>query len=167
MMDFNIDALPRRKGVYIVGGSLRDRLLGRIPTDVDIAVHGDPEPFAHELATKLNSRVIAMGRQAHPMFRVVTQNRIFDISPLQGTTIEEDLRQRDFTVNALAYEILSAKIIDVAHGLQDIQAPESISNCSTTRLPNRQTYTQYNPGQRPFDLGNRRRTDSIRTVRYP
>ncbi len=121
MMDLNIDTLPRRKGVYIVGGSLRDRLLGRIPTDVDIAVHGDPEPFAQELATKLNSRVIAMGKQAHPMFRVVTQNRIFDISPLQGSTIEEDLRQRDFTVNALAYEILSAKIIDVTHGLQDIQ----------------------------------------------
>ncbi len=121
MMDFNIDALPRRKGVYIVGGSLRDRLLGRIPTDVDIAVHGDPELFAHELAMKLNSRVIAMGRQTHPMFRVVTQNRIFDISPLQGTTIEEDLKHRDFTVNALAYETWSAKVIDVAHGLQDIQ----------------------------------------------
>ncbi|MFC1876584.1 CCA tRNA nucleotidyltransferase [Thermodesulfobacteriota bacterium] len=120
MMNFNIDALPRRKGVYIVGGSLRDRLLGRIPTDVDIAVHGDPEPFARELAAQLNSRVIAMGRQTHPLFRVVTQNRIFDISPLQGATIEEDLRQRDFTVNALAYETLSEKIIDVAHGLQDI-----------------------------------------------
>ena len=120
-MDFNIDALPRKKGVYIVGGSLRDRLLDRIPTDVDIAVHGDPEPFARELATQLSSRVIAMGRQAHPLFRVVTRNRIFDISPLQGATIEEDLRQRDFTVNALAYETLSAKIIDIAHGLQDIK----------------------------------------------
>jgi len=120
MVNFNIDALPARKGVYIVGGSLRDRLLGRIPTDVDIAVHGDPVPFAHELATKLTSRVIDMGRQTHPMFRVVTRNRTFDISPLQGTTIEEDLRQRDFTVNALAYETFSAKVIDVAHGLQDI-----------------------------------------------
>ena len=120
-MDFNIDGLPRRKGVYIVGGSLRDRLLGRIPTDVDIAVHGDPEPFARELATQMNRRVITMGRQAHPLFRVVTQNRVFDISPLQGATIEEDLRHRDFTVNALAYETLSAKIIDVAHGFQDIK----------------------------------------------
>lgn len=121
MMDFNIDALPRRRGVYIVGGSLRDRLLGRTPKDVDIAVLGDPEPFARELATQLNSRVIAMGRQTHPLFRVVTQNRIFDISPLQGPTIEEDLAHRDFTVNALAYETLSAKIIDVAHGLRDIE----------------------------------------------
>jgi poly(A) polymerase len=121
MIHFNIDALPRRKGIYIVGGSLRDSLLGRIPMDVDIAVHGDPKSFARELATKLNSRVITMGRQAQPMFRVVTQNRVFDISPLQGTTIEEDLKNRDFTVNALAYETLSEKIIDVAHGFQDIQ----------------------------------------------
>ncbi len=121
MMNFNIDALPARKGVYIVGGSLRDHFLGRFPTDVDIAVHGEPELFAHELATKLNSRVIVMGKQAHPLFRVVTQNRIFDISPLQGATIEEDLKQRDFTVNALAYETFSEKIIDVTNGLQDIQ----------------------------------------------
>ena len=120
-MDFNIDALPRKKGVYIVGGSLRDRLLGRTPRDVDIAVHGDAEPFARELATQLDSRVIAMGTQTHPMFRVVAQNRIFDISPLQGPTIEEDLAHRDFTVNALAYETLSEKIIDVAHGLRDIE----------------------------------------------
>ena len=104
-----------------MGGSLRDRLLGRTPKDVDIAVHGDPELFARELATQLNSRVIAMGRQTHPMFRVVTQKRIFDISPLQGLTIEEDLAHRDFTVNALAYETLSAKIIDVGHGLRDIE----------------------------------------------
>ena len=121
MMDFNIDALPRRRGVYIVGGSLRDHLLGKTPKDVDIAVHGDPGLFARELATQLNSRVISMGRQPHPMFRVVTQKRIFDISPLQGPTIEEDLAHRDFTVNALAYETLTAKIIDVAHGLRDIE----------------------------------------------
>ncbi len=121
MNHFNIDPLPRKKGVYIVGGSLRDRFLGRTPTDVDIAVHGDAEQFAHELATKLNSRVIAMGRQTHSMFRVVSQNRIFDISPLQGATIEEDLKNRDFTINALAYETVSAKVIDIARGLQDIQ----------------------------------------------
>ena len=121
MINFNIDTLPRRKGVYIVGGSLRDRLLDRVPTDVDIAVHGDPEPFARELATQLNSRVIVMGRQAHALFRVVTPKHVFDISPLQGATIEEDLKHRDFTINALACETLSGNIIDVAHGLQDIK----------------------------------------------
>jgi putative nucleotidyltransferase with HDIG domain len=121
MMDFHIDALPRQKGVFIVGGFLRDRLLGKKPTDVDIVVQDDPELFARELATKLNRRVLSMGRPAHPMFRVVTKHHIFDISPLQGASIEEDLKQRDFTINALAYETFSARTIDVAHGLQDIQ----------------------------------------------
>ena len=121
MMDFHIDALPRQKGVFIVGGSLRDRLLGRTPTDVDIVVQNNPELFAKELATKLNSRVLAMVRPAHPMFRVVSKGHIFDISPLQGSSIEEDLRQRDFTINALAYETISARTIDVTHGLEDIQ----------------------------------------------
>jgi len=121
MMDFHIDALPRQKGVFIVGGFLRDRLLGRAPMDVDIVVQDNPERFARELATKLNSRVLAMGKPAHPMFRVVTKGHLFDVSPLQGSTIEEDLNQRDFTINALAYETFSARTIDVVHGLQDIQ----------------------------------------------
>ncbi len=121
MIHFNMDALPVKKGVYIVGGCLRDCLLGRIPRDMDIAVLGDPRNVARELAKKLNSRVIALGKQTHPMYRVVTQNRIFDISPLQGNSIEEDLAHRDFTVNALAYETMSAKVIDIAHGLQDIE----------------------------------------------
>ncbi|MBW2513576.1 MAG: CCA tRNA nucleotidyltransferase [Deltaproteobacteria bacterium] len=121
MDHFTTDPLPRRKGIYIVGGSLRDCMLGRIPTDVDIAVQGDPESLANELAEKLNSRVIFMGRADHPMFRVVTPNRIFDIAPLQGTTIEEDLKCRDFTINALARETVSGKIIDIAQGLQDLR----------------------------------------------
>ena len=121
MMDFHIDALPRQKGVFIVGGFLRDRLLGRTPTDVDVVVQDNPELFARKLATKLNSRVLAMGKPAHPMFRVVTKHHIFDISALQGSTIEEDLRRRDFTVNALAYEMFSARTIDVTQGLQDIR----------------------------------------------
>lgn len=121
MNHFNTDPVPRKKGVYVVGGSLRDQILGRIPRDVDIAVHGDPGALAQELATKLNSRVIFMGRQAHPLFRVATRERIFDISPLQGATIEEDLKHRDFTINALACETVSAKLIDIAQGLRDIQ----------------------------------------------
>jgi putative nucleotidyltransferase with HDIG domain len=121
MDHFNTDPLPRRKGIYIVGGSLRDCLLGRIPTDVDIAVRGDPETLASELATKLNGRVIALGRADHPMFRVVTPNRIFDIAPLQGATIEEDLKYRDFTINALACETVSNKLIDITQGLRDLQ----------------------------------------------
>lgn len=121
MDHFNTDPLPRRKGIYIVGGSLRDCMLGRIPTDVDIAVQGDPETLANELAEKLNSRVIDMGRADHPMFRVVTPNRIFDIAPLQGGTIEEDLKCRDFTINALARETVSDNIIDITQGLQDLR----------------------------------------------
>ena len=120
MMDIHIDPLPKRKGVYIVGGSLRDHLLGIPPTDVDIAVQGDPGLYARELAHKLHSRVISMGRRNHPMLRVIKNNQIFDISPLQGTCIEEDLRKRDFTINALAYELVSAKTIDIARGIQDI-----------------------------------------------
>jgi poly(A) polymerase len=120
MITIDLEGIPKRKGIYIVGGSLRDRLLNREPIDIDIAVQGDPEQLARQIAANLNSRAIPMGRCTHRMFRVVTRNQIFDISALQGPRIEDDLMHRDFTVNALAYEIRTRSIIDISRGLQDI-----------------------------------------------
>jgi len=43
MIHFNSNIFPQKKGAYIIGGSIRDLLLGRTPTDYDIAVTGNPE----------------------------------------------------------------------------------------------------------------------------
>jgi poly(A) polymerase len=88
---------------WIVGGALRDELLGREVTDIDIAVDGDPEAAARELAAELRGPVFRLS-EAFGAWRVVDRRsgRVYDFAPLQGATIEEDLRKRDFTVNALA-----------------------------------------------------------------
>ena len=44
--------IPKTKDAYIVGGSIRDLLLGRSPVDYDIAVMGNPEKFAKKIAKK-------------------------------------------------------------------------------------------------------------------
>jgi putative nucleotidyltransferase with HDIG domain len=88
---------------WIVGGALRDELLGRPVRDVDIAVAGDPAPVAHAVADSVRGPVFRLS-EAFGAWRVIDRQRgrVFDVSPLQADTIEEDLARRDFTVNAMA-----------------------------------------------------------------
>lgn len=109
------------KGAYIVGGSVRDRLLGRTPLDFDVAVFGDAKRFAKHLATVTNGHWVEMGKQGHGVYRVVVDKMILDVSPVNGATIEEDLKRRDFTINAMAYDIASKAFIDCVGGMQDLE----------------------------------------------
>ena len=88
---------------WIVGGALRDELLGRSVRDVDVAVAGDPAPAARALAAELGGPVFRLS-EAFGAWRVIDRARraVYDFAPLQGDSIESDLRRRDFTVNAMA-----------------------------------------------------------------
>ena len=66
-----------------MGGSTRDLLLGRKPVDYDIAVSQNPELFAKELAEFYRGTLVPIGRPNHRVFRVVTKNKIFDITPVE------------------------------------------------------------------------------------
>jgi putative nucleotidyltransferase with HDIG domain len=109
-----------------VGGALRDELLGREVTDIDIAVEGDPEAAARDLAKELRGPVFKLS-EAFGAWRVVDRRggRVFDFAPLQGETIEEDLRRRDFTINAMARVRDAARegdLIDPLGGRADIES---------------------------------------------
>lgn len=113
-------AIPKVKGAYIVGGSIRDIILGRIPTDFDIAVLQFPEKYASDLASYVNGHVVKIGKQNQMIYRVVSENSTFDISAIEGKTIEDDLAKRDFTINAIGYDLDSGKIIDLFGGINDL-----------------------------------------------
>ena len=117
-----IDAhiFPRKKGVFIVGGSIRDLLQERRPLDYDLAVMGDPVTFARQLADRIDGRVVQIGQHGHTVLRVLDRDYFFDILPLNGDTIEEDLLQRDFTINAMALDVSSGNLLDPAGGRQDL-----------------------------------------------
>jgi len=119
-INFKLAAIPNRPGIFIVGGALRDRLLGRNSVDIDIAVQGNPQKLAEQIAERTHSRVIPLGQHTHPLFRVVTPSHTIDITRLQGDSINTDLRRRDFTINALAYEVCTHSVIDVTRGINDI-----------------------------------------------
>lgn len=80
--------------LYVVGGTLRDMLLGRAPRDPDIAFSGSVEEFlqAYPDARKINA--------SFPVFGV----RRGEYARLRAGSIEEDLLARDFTINALAMD---------------------------------------------------------------
>ena len=122
MIQINTNILPETKGAYIVGGSIRDLLLGRSPVDYDIAVLVNPEEFAKKIASKISGHIVELGKPGQAIIRVVSGNNIFDISSLNGATIEDDLGKRDFTINAIAYSLSSKKIIDCMGGIDDIAA---------------------------------------------
>ncbi|MBU0987584.1 MAG: CCA tRNA nucleotidyltransferase [Proteobacteria bacterium] len=120
MFQFDSTIFHPTQGVYIVGGSVRDLLLKKMPTDYDICVLGNPENYANRLAAGTKGHQVKIGKSGQMIIRVTSGSHIFDISPATGTCIEDDLRQRDFTVNAMAYDLSSGKIIDVLGGLRDL-----------------------------------------------
>jgi poly(A) polymerase len=108
---------------WTVGGALRDELLGREVTDIDIAVEGDPEPAARTLACEIRGPVFRLSA-AFGAWRVVDRGsgRVYDFAPLQGETIEDDLRKRDFTVNAMARPTDGGDLIDPLRARADIES---------------------------------------------
>ena len=120
MIPFNKNILPETKDTYIVGGTVRDLLLHRTPTDYDIAVTGDPENFAEKMAQRTKGHFIKLGKPGQTTIRVASGDKMFDITSLNGASIEDDLKKRDFTINAMAYHVYSEEVIDCLGGLQDL-----------------------------------------------
>lgn len=88
---------------WVVGGAVRDALLGRATSDVDVAVDGDPKRAARALARAVRGAGFPLS-DAFGGWRVVGPERAWhvDLLPLQGGDILADLARRDFTINAMA-----------------------------------------------------------------
>ena len=101
---------------YVVGGAIRDLLLGREPADVDVASL-DP----HASAKKIRDRVIRLGTEEHlSAWRVVDGEHVYDFAELLGHDLETDLARRDFTVNAMAVDLARDVLHDPHGGQQDV-----------------------------------------------
>ncbi len=120
MIQIDTKIFPKSRGAYIVGGAIRDILRGRSPIDYDVAVVGDPVGFAHQVVKNTNGRLVEIGKSGQTIIRVVTEKTMIDISRVKGASIEEDLRARDFSINAMAYDLYSYQLIDYLGGQQDL-----------------------------------------------
>jgi poly(A) polymerase len=121
VISFQTDHLPDPEKAFLVGGTVRDLLLGREPVDYDIAVLGNPAQTAAAFSESAGGRLVVMGKPDTRIYRVVTGKGIFDITPVAGASIEEDLVLRDFTFNAMAWSLSQKRLLDPAGGLRDLR----------------------------------------------
>ncbi len=111
---------------YLVGGAVRDLLIGKEPKDFDIATSAEPYKIRRLFK---NSRII--GRRFR-LVHIFFGEKIFEVTTFRSTedgsignkfgSIEEDVRRRDFTVNALYYDPIHQLVIDYVGGVKDIRA---------------------------------------------
>ena len=106
---------------YLVGGAVRDFLMQKITYDRDIAIK-NAEQFAINIAKEYDGTFIILDDE-NQIFRVVLNDKknYLDISELRAPTIDEDLQMRDFTINAIAYDLKNDKFIDPTRGIEDIK----------------------------------------------
>ena len=113
-MDRLLPALEGLQPVYLVGGALRDLMLGGSSLDLDVAVEADAKATAQAICDRLGGVVVAHGRfdtatvKAEGLSVDVVQTRT-ETYPTPGalpvvapSTLSADLRRRDFTINAMA-----------------------------------------------------------------
>jgi poly(A) polymerase len=116
--------LAGMSGVFVVGGAVRDLALGREPLDVDITVTGDPAPAARQLAQKTGGHLVHLGKGEQTVLRVAAGKRIYDITAAMGNDILTDLARRDFTVNAMAWDLTRNRHIDPHGGMADLKGKQ-------------------------------------------
>jgi poly(A) polymerase len=118
----SIDFLPDcTTGIYLVGGTLRDLLDGRSPSDIDLAVQGDLQRVAAAIVRKTGGHPINIGNKGFAVIRIAAPTAVIDITPVNGPTIEADLASRDFTINAMAYDLTGHRLVDCFGGRSDIE----------------------------------------------
>ena len=110
---------------YIVGGAVRDLIVGNVPKDFDIVTDATPSKIRRIFR---NSRII--GRRFR-LVHVVFGEKIFEVSTFRSNeegsvgnefgTIEQDVLRRDFSINALYYDTVQEQVIDYVGGMKDIK----------------------------------------------
>jgi tRNA nucleotidyltransferase/poly(A) polymerase len=129
--------LPADLPVYLVGGAVRDAVLGRETHDLDFATPPGALKLARKLADKLPGDFFPLDEQ-NDTARIVLQNPdgsrdFLDFAGFRGDSLEADLRGRDFTINAVAMDLHTGHILDPLGGVSDIRA-KRIRACAETAL---------------------------------
>ena len=106
---------------WIVGGAVRDRLLGRPTKDLDVIVDGDAGAAAKAVRKVTGGAAFALS-ETFGGWRVVAGDHEIDLLPLHAGGLEADLGARDFTINAMAEPLGGGDLVDPHGGARDLEA---------------------------------------------
>lgn len=118
--------------VYLIGGIVRDSIIGRVSHDYDATTNATPtvikEIYKDECifsyGEKFGTVAIKKDEYLIEITTFRTNEEYIDnrhpSSLMFGKTLEEDVQRRDFTINALAYDVKSGETIDLVNGIKDI-----------------------------------------------
>lgn len=130
------DLLPNQE-FYLVGGAVRDLLLNRISHDLDFALPANGISLARRVANALKADFMVLDDERDTGRVIVTESdgtRTFlDFAVYRGKDLDADLRARDFTINAIAFDLRSQTLIDPLNGGSDLRL-KLIRACSSTSL---------------------------------
>ena len=126
------EAIKQNSGAFIVGGVVRDLILGHEIKDIDFLIEGSAVEFV-----KSAGFIVKSIHKDFDTAKVIINDEEFDIASTRieaypkkgglpnviqtGVNIKEDLKRRDFTVNAIAYDIIENKTVDEFFGIDDIK----------------------------------------------
>jgi putative nucleotidyltransferase with HDIG domain len=115
---------PGTARAWLVGGAVRDELMSRPPAatlDYDLVVDGDARALAKALGRAAGGHPFPLSEE-FGAWRVRGREHGWqvDLTPMLGETLEQDLRRRDLTLNAIAREIQGGELIDPCGGVADI-----------------------------------------------
>lgn len=132
----NINQVFKENGfkLFIVGGAVRDALLGETPEDFDLATNALPDKV-EEMMRASGFATIATGK-AFGVINVFTESGEFEIATFRSdskesdgrrpdsvtfTTIEGDVLRRDLTINALFFDLDTSEVVDMVGGVEDLK----------------------------------------------
>jgi putative nucleotidyltransferase with HDIG domain len=131
-------AVPDQIPLYLVGGAVRDALLGRSTLELDFALPGQVMKYARLVANSIGAAFFPLDQERDTARLILAgppgQRRILDFAAYRGPDLESDLRGRDFTVNAMALDLRRDKaLLDPLGGAADLRAGR-LRACSPTSM---------------------------------
>lgn len=116
--------LARSTGVdlYLVGGMIRDILLGKEVKDYDFVMKEMALFFMDHLGDLFETTYFSMGKgRQERVYRLVKGERTIDFAVMEGDSIQQDLMRRDFTINAIAYSFRERRFYAPSQAVEDLK----------------------------------------------
>lgn len=118
--------------LFVVGGAVRDALLGKTPKDYDLATNATPDQV-EQIMSNAGFKTLPTGK-AFGVINVFTDEGEYEVATfrkdigsgrrpdsVEFTTIDQDVKRRDLTINALFYDIDTSEVVDLVGGIKDLK----------------------------------------------